>query len=441
MKQPKVLILSGNKSSIKGHILPLIDHVKRLCPDTNIQFEASALARLDFYVDGRSTKVCDNKYGFDIAEFDLVVFRTIGDFKEEAMAAAVYLSHKGTRFIDEKYPIVSGQLGSILVRWDAGLSVPKTAYGTKRGLVSSLSNIGLPAVLKASNSRKGRNNYLIKSKAELRKILENNRDMRFVLQQFIPNDGDYRILIMGRQIVASLRRAKEGSHLNNVSAGGSEELVDAATIPNEVHLARKAAKKDGLQMSGVDIITDKNTNRSYILEVNRAPQLTIDAEVKSFYDLMNHIVKTKKISGKPADTIGRRVKAKLNDLGIQQIIGKIDTGAYSSSLHADNIRVEKGVLKFDITPSEYVTTKDQQIQHCEVNSFSQQQVKSSNGHLEKRYSIKTKISINRRIFIGIVTLSDRFTMGYPLLIGRKIIRSRFNVNVELDENNDKTWRF
>jgi hypothetical protein len=54
---------------------------------------------------------------------------------------------------------------------------------------------------------------------------------------------------------------------------------------------------------------------------------------------------------------------------------------------------------------------------------------------------KTKITVNRRVFLGTFTLTDRSVMGYPLLIGRRIIRSRFLVNVELDENGRRKWRY
>ena len=40
-----------------------------------------------------------------------------------------------------------------------------------------------------------------------------------------------------------------------------------------------------------------------------------------------------------------------------------------------------------------------------------------------------------------ITLSDRSAMGYPLLVGRKLLRSRFIVNVELNEQNEIDWKY
>ncbi|MDR1300084.1 MAG: RimK/LysX family protein [Candidatus Nomurabacteria bacterium] len=442
MIKRKVLVFSGARSGIKDHVQPLLDYVNKLYKDSTIEFSTAALADLDFYIDGEKTAVRAHKTKVDIANFDLVVFRTVGQYKEEAMAAAIYLNKKGKKFIDSKYPVVSGRLGSTFGRWAADLSIPRTAYGTRKGLLAAFDDIGTPAVLKATNSRKGKDNYLVKSKQELEKLLVDNKDLKFVLQQFIPNDGDYRVLVMdGSQAVVSLRQGKGDTHLNNVSAGGTETLIDAKTVPEAVRLARKAARQEQLQIAGVDIIVDKGTGQPYILEVNRAPQLTVDAEVESFYDVVHKISGSRRSLGHPMEVVGRRVKARMPELNIKRIVAKIDTGAYSSSLHADNIRVENGILKFDIKPSEYVTTKSGAVEHCEFSEFSAQKVRSSTGHLEERYTIKTKFSANSRVFVGTFMLSNRTDLGYPLLIGRRIIRSRFLVNVELDESRKKTWRY
>jgi hypothetical protein len=76
-----------------------------------------------------------------------------------------------------------------------------------------------------------------------------------------------------------------------------------------------------------------------------------------------------------------------------------------------------------------------------TTDFFDQKVRSSNGHLEHRYSIKTKITVEGRTVPVVLTLSNRSEMGYPLLIGRRVIRSRFIVNVELNEDNQAEWKY
>ena len=444
MTQKKILLLAGTKLSVSKKIDPLINEMNRLFPHSDLRFKASALSQLGFWVSNTEASIRDPEGNFDIADFDLVVFRIIGDYKEEAMAAAIYLTNKNKKFIDSEYPRTFGKLGSIMRHWDAGLSVPDTIYGPNDFLMNELgSRIGLPAVAKSINGRKGRDNYLVRSTSDLADVLvDANHNINFMVQKYIPNNGDYRVLVMdGRDAVVSLREGDGSTHLNNVSAGGTEKLVGIDDIMPEVKLARQAAKKEGLQVAGVDIITDKNTGQPYILEVNRAPQLTIDEEVSSFYQLMDKITKSRRILNRPVEVIGRRVNTRIPELHIKNIVGKIDTGAFSSSLHAENIRVENGILRFNIVPSEYIVTKSGNTEQCEATAFEIKKVRSSTGHLEKRYSINIKMSIRKRICSAEVMLSNRSLLGYPLLIGRQSIRSRFLVNVELDEHNRKIWKY
>ncbi len=153
----------------------------------------------------------------------------------------------------------------------------------------------------------------------------------------------------------------------------------------------------------------------------------------------------KRRRSKPRKIIGRRAIAILPELNIESVVAKIDTGAYSSTLHAENIHIEKSgaveELVFDIIPGGFIQTKSGKTETYRVRDFYTQKVRSSNGHIQVRYTIKTKISLDNIRFMASITLSDRSAMGYPLLIGRKLLRSRFIVNVELNEQNEIDWKY
>ena len=284
----KVLILTGKATTITKALQPVLDRIAELHPDNDIEFTTGTFADLDFYIDGPNTHVSLHPTGADLADFDLVVFRTISDLKEEAMATATYLKQKGVKFFDRNYPRVWGRIGQSFERWAADIASPRTAAGTAAGLIAVLPQIGIPAVLKATNSRKGRDNYLIHDATELQRILESNPDTKYVLQQFIPNDGDYRVLVLDfDRVVLTLRKGQGDTHLNNVSAGGSETLItDYSDLAPVIDLARRCAKLDELSLAGVDVIVDRDTGAPYILEVNRAPQCTLDAEIDGFYQVI-----------------------------------------------------------------------------------------------------------------------------------------------------------
>tara|TARA_R110001583_G_scaffold35585_1_gene118166 strand:- start:16917 stop:17351 length:435 start_codon:yes stop_codon:yes gene_type:complete len=113
---------------------------------------------------------------------------------------------------------------------------------------------------------------------------------------------------------------------------------------------------------------------------------------------------------------------KLNLFGIAV---KIDTGAYTSSIHCHDIKIENNILKCQLLDPEHHKFQDI---HFEFREFSQKKVKSSNGQIENRYLIKTEIFIFNQIYPIALTLSERGSMKYPVLLGRKFLSKKFIVD-------------
>jgi len=133
-------------------------------------------------------------------------------------------------------------------------------------------------------------------------------------------------------------------------------------------------------------------------------------------------------STKPKLTIGRREVIAFPELGLYNITAKVDTGAYTTALHCHDIREENGILYFkllDPTHPDYSGTEQQ------FSDYFQKEIKNSFGETEKRYMIKTLIRIGRRRIKSLISLTDRGTMRYPVLIGRKLLKKRFIVDVAL----------
>ncbi|MGZ4118658.1 MAG: putative ATP-dependent zinc protease, partial [Bacteroidia bacterium] len=66
--------------------------------------------------------------------------------------------------------------------------------------------------------------------------------------------------------------------------------------------------------------------------------------------------------------------------------------------------------------------------------YFQKEIKNSFGETEKRYIIKTIVKIGRKRIKSVISLTDRGTMRYPVLIGRKLLKNRFIVDVSLLNN-------
>lgn len=140
-------------------------------------------------------------------------------------------------------------------------------------------------------------------------------------------------------------------------------------------------------------------------------------------------------------TIGRREIVEFPLLGIYNIEAKIDTGAYTSSLHCQDISItfenEKPILYFTITEK---INKIEQTKILRFEEFTKKKIKNSFGELEERYVIRTLIKIGRKKIWSNLSLSNREKMRYPVLIGRKLIKGKFVIDVNLLHTGGKTFK-
>lgn len=129
--------------------------------------------------------------------------------------------------------------------------------------------------------------------------------------------------------------------------------------------------------------------------------------------------------------IGKEEWCSLPGLGLPAIKARVDSGAKTSSLHAVNIRpYEEGEVtwvKFDIHP---VQNNMKLVQKCKGRVVDQRIVKSSSGEKEKRYVILTPIELDGEQWDIEVTLTNRDSMGYRMLIGREAMTGRVLIDPE-----------
>ena len=123
----------------------------------------------------------------------------------------------------------------------------------------------------------------------------------------------------------------------------------------------------------------------------------------------------------------------LPQFGMQDVIAKIDTGAYSGALHCSSIReIKKDGKKFlRFTPSANHSHT------METDDYESTTVRSATGHEVKRYIITTKIYIQDKEYDICIGLSDRSKMQREVLIGRRFLRENdvlvdTRINQELD---------
>lgn len=112
----------------------------------------------------------------------------------------------------------------------------------------------------------------------------------------------------------------------------------------------------------------------------------------------------------------------LPDLGLGAIKAKVDTGAKTSSLHAFSIELfgpdDHLKVRFGVHP---VPGRDDITVMCTADVVDQREVTSSNGEREMRYVITTNVNMGGRQWPVEITLANRETMAYRMLIGRQAI--------------------
>ena len=116
-------------------------------------------------------------------------------------------------------------------------------------------------------------------------------------------------------------------------------------------------------------------------------------------------------------------------LGIPAIKARVDSGAKTSSIQAANAKVfgrgGQEYVKFEINPLQ--DNRSINIQ-CEAKLVDRRTVKSSSGIAEERFVIKTPVTIGADTFDIELTLANRDTMEFRMLLGREALNGRYMVN-------------
>lgn len=131
----------------------------------------------------------------------------------------------------------------------------------------------------------------------------------------------------------------------------------------------------------------------------------------------------------PLPTIGWREWVSLPALNIPAIKAKVDTGARTSALHAFSLTPftedGKAKIKFAIHPLQKNTDY---VMVCVADIIDKRWVVDSGGHAEERYVIETALMLGDRTWPIEVTLTDRETMVFRMLLGRSAIRKNYIIN-------------
>lgn len=123
--------------------------------------------------------------------------------------------------------------------------------------------------------------------------------------------------------------------------------------------------------------------------------------------------------------VGAKEKMRVMDAHRDKVVARVDTGAKTSSIHClrhwFTKKDGKRVLNLIVVSNKSVV--------LQTEDFKKRRVKSSNGHVQTRYSVGLDVLIGGMIFNTEFTLTDRSHMKHKILLGRNFLNERFIVDV------------
>lgn len=127
------------------------------------------------------------------------------------------------------------------------------------------------------------------------------------------------------------------------------------------------------------------------------------------------------------------------ELGVKDVLAKIDTGAYTGALHCEKIKVIKNANGDKVLQFQPISRKHSK---STVADYQLVTVKSSTGHTEKRYVIPVTLKIQGKTYSSYIGLTTRNGLKRQILIGRRFLREHnVTVDVTIDLKDDKLENF
>lgn len=282
-----LLILRGKKK-IGPRMKKFLRMIGKDLNQAKVSHSFSSFEEIELFLERKKIKLL--VAGKPLTTWSTIYPRKVGRNRGLAHILAQLSKNLGIYFIDRYHEQTkdSSDIAKIIQMFRlalAGISIPKTYFAgsySKKHLRNAVAYLKLPIVIKECNTSQGVGVFLAKSLRELEKILlrrfKQYDKKEIFLQEFIPNDFEYRILVTGNKIAVTEKkiRSKKEAFRNNVHLGAKEEFVDISKVGNRIKKeALLAAKITNIQVAGVDIIEQKDGS-PIIFEVNACPALTLN---------------------------------------------------------------------------------------------------------------------------------------------------------------------
>lgn len=286
-----MLLILTSKKKIGSKTEKFLSLLKNHLDRKMVNFSVSSFEEIEVFIEKGSVKI--DIGGAPLQSWTSIYPRKVGKNRGIAHMLAHLSRKNGLFFIDQFHAHTkdSSDVAKIMQMFHLAINnvgIPKTYVSgvyTKEHIDNAITYLGLPIVVKETNTSQGSGVFLAKTAESLEQILKERAltqtGREIFLQEFIPNTFEYRILILGdKSAVAEKKiRSQNEEFRNNVFLGAKEEFISLEQVPVSVkNTAESAARATNIQVAGVDVIEDEH-GVPVVFEVNSCPSFTIDESV------------------------------------------------------------------------------------------------------------------------------------------------------------------
>jgi len=248
---------------------------------------------ISFIVEGQQTAVMGD--GRNLLEtYDGLVVRTFYPYISEALTIARLFRDAGKvvmdqSLTDEGYAV--SKMHDHLVMAQHGIPNPRTwQLFNPRQVEAQAEQLTYPCLLKGVHGARGEHIYLIHNAEQLQRRLWHYPCGELMLQEYLPAEEDYRLLVIGYQSLPVMvsRKPPQGDFRTNYSVGGRFVGRDLGEFPGFKELSEAAARALRREFTGVDI--RMKGDQPMVLEVNRQPDFE-GFERATKFDVASEVVK------------------------------------------------------------------------------------------------------------------------------------------------------
>lgn len=249
--------------------------------------EVEAISYSEIYLDSskknQGKMMINFKSGKRLEDYGVIYFKFVKHYREEASLIM--------DFIDDEVKVVDSvlrrgrpsdfcKIHQMKAMIDAGLNIPRFVMGRLKYLrYEAVKKFEYPLILKGSQGDRRSQVFKFFNDASWDKgwevfcEREVNEGQRYVLQEYIENTEDYRVMVLGNRVLGVMKRATgENPLLKNIftKAKLTDYVLERAII---------AAKACEIEVAGVDVVFKEGVKEPYFWEVNRAPNYDRFVEV------------------------------------------------------------------------------------------------------------------------------------------------------------------